>query len=273
MPPSGLEAGGLTRDQSGQASVIDTTRPASSWLSLCVAGLQRHAPHGMLLPDTRGARWCPCSAYTPALPGHGREDLEACSFRVQAGQLRLYDHDQLTRVAGIIRHPKYNESLSAEGGADVALLRLEAPLELSEHVHPVSLPPASLTVPPGKTCWVTGWGDVADDTPLPPPYQLQEVNVPIVGWEDCDQRYQNLSSPEDPSGIGEDMLCAGSKGRDSCQLDSGGPLVCRWNCTWVQVGVVSWGHLCGHRDFPGVYTSVMSYVPWILQYVPLFPGP
>ena len=66
-------------------------------------------------------------------------------------------------MAEIIRHPKFNASLSAEGGADIALLRLEDPLTLSEDVNLVSLPAASLRVPWRKMCWVTGWGDIADD--------------------------------------------------------------------------------------------------------------
>ncbi|XP_032123920.1 mastin-like [Sapajus apella] len=202
----------------------------------------------------------------------GPEELEACAFRVQVGQLRLYADDQQTKVAEILRHPQYNESLAARGGADIALLKLEAPVPLSERVHPVSLPPASLDVPSGKTCWVTGWGDIAGNRPLPWPYQLQEVDVPIVGNEECDGEYRNQSLDSTGRVIQDDMLCAGSEGRDSCQGDSGGPLVCRWNCSWVQVGVVSWGYLCG-KGYPGVYTRVMSYLSWIRQYVPRFPGP
>ena len=49
--------------------------------------------------------------------------------------------------------------------------------------------------------------------------------------------------------------------------------MCSWNNTWVQVGIVSWGDICGHRDLPGVYTRVTSYMSWIRQYVPLSPGP
>uniref|UniRef100_A0A8C2VSW8 Mastin-like n=1 Tax=Chinchilla lanigera TaxID=34839 RepID=A0A8C2VSW8_CHILA len=198
------------------------------------------------------------------------EELEACAFRVQVGQLRLYEDNRLVKVARIIRHPKYNESLSAWGGGNIALLRLEASVALSEHIYPVSLPEASRNVSSRKSCWVTGWGNIRS---LPPPYHLRAVSVPIVENEACNRKYQNSSWDSASEVIKDDMLCAGQEGRDSCQGDSGGPLVCTWNCTWVQVGIVSWGSSCGNRDFPGVYTRVMSYVSWIHHYVPLFPGP
>uniref|UniRef100_A0A8C2MDL1 Serine protease 34 n=2 Tax=Cricetulus griseus TaxID=10029 RepID=A0A8C2MDL1_CRIGR len=202
------------------------------------------------------------------------KELEACGFRVQVGQLRLYENDQLIKVSRIIRHPKFYEKLSALGGADIALLKLDTPVVLSEHVHPVTLPAASQKVSPRKTCWVAGWGVIEDNMPLPPPYHLREVAVPIVGNNDCEQKYQTNSSLNSKTRIiKEDMLCAGMEGRDSCQRDSGGPLVCRWNCSWIQVGVVSWGRGCGLPDFPGVYTRVMNYISWINRYVPKFPEP
>ncbi|XP_055264838.1 mastin-like [Moschus berezovskii] len=199
------------------------------------------------------------------------KSLQASAIMVQVGQLRLYDHDKPIKVSKIVRHPDYNQILSAKGGADIALLRLEAPVSLSPHVRVVSLPPASLTVPERKMCWVTGWGRVTVHSPLPPPYHLQEVEVPVVGNQVCNQHYRKISNNTKP--IKDDMLCAGSKGQDSCKGDSGGPLVCLWKCSWVQVGVVSWGHSCALPNFPGVYTRVTSYVSWIRQYVPLSPGP
>ncbi|XP_068824529.1 mastin-like [Capricornis sumatraensis] len=198
----------------------------------------------------------------------GRESPQASAFRVQVGQLRLYDPDQLMKVTEVIPHPDYDHLLSAKGGADIALLRLETSVTLSPHVQVVSLPPASLRVPERKMCWLTGWGDIRLGGPLRPPHHLQEVEVPIVGNEDCNRHYQNTSADAARQIIKDDMLCAGSEGRDSCQGDSGGPLVCSWNGTWVQVGVVSWGDVCGHCDLPGVYTRVTSYVSWIHQYVP-----
>ncbi|XDA88826.1 hypothetical protein R6Z07F_018455 [Ovis aries] len=200
----------------------------------------------------------------------GRKSPQASAFRVQVGQLRLYDPDQLMKVTEVIPHPDYDHLLSAKGGADIALLRLETPVTLSPHVQVVSLPPASLRVPERKMCWVTGWGDIRLGGPLRPPHHLQEVEVPVVGNEDCNRHYQNTSADAARQIIKDDMLCAGSEGRDSCQGDSGGPLVCSWNGTWVQVGVVSWGDVCGHRDLPGVYTRVTSYVSWIHQTLVLF---
>ncbi|XP_061256489.1 CLIP domain-containing serine protease B9-like [Bos javanicus] len=186
---------------------------------------------------------CSCCKTSPALPQPRplsgfrplslRESRQASAFRVQVGQLRLYDPDRLMKV--------------------------------------VSLPPSSLRVPEKKMCWVTGWGDVRLGGLLRPPHHLQEAEVPVVGNEVCNRHYQNSSADAARQIIKDDMLCVGSEGRDSCQGDSGGPLVCSWNDTWVQVGIVSWGDICGHRDLPGVYTRVTSYVSWIHQYV-LSPG-
>lgn len=45
-------------------------------------------------------------------------------------------------------------------GSDTALQRLEAAMLLSEHIHPVSTPAASLRVFQGRLCSVTGWRDI-----------------------------------------------------------------------------------------------------------------
>lgn len=87
-----------------------------------------------------------------------RKEMEASCFRVQVGQLRLYENDQLMKVAKIIRHPKFSKKLFAPPGADIALLKLDSTVVLSERVHPVSLPAASQKISSKKTCWVAGWG-------------------------------------------------------------------------------------------------------------------
>ncbi|XP_054445160.1 mastin-like [Pteronotus mesoamericanus] len=182
-------------------------------------------------------------------------------FVVQVGQVRLFNDHQV-QVAMVIRHPKYSLEEKGKGGADVALLKLKAPVTPSNLVRWITLPPASFTVPAGTRCWVTGWGNIGPEETLPPPYHLQEVEVPIVADEICRQQYSKTDKP-----IKDDMLCAGSNGRDSCMGDSGGPLVCNWRGTWFQVGVVSWGISCAHPNFPGVYARVTSFLSWIHHYV------
>ncbi|KAL0617209.1 Mastin [Plecturocebus cupreus] len=140
------------------------------WLPVCPGALGSgktpvRPPHGPPLPPQSPARAAgkpgperPTSLWDTPAPLQ-EEELEACAFRVQVGQLRLHKDDRRTSVAEILRHPQSNGSLSAQGGADMALLKLEARAAVPAR-PPVSLPPASLDVPSGKTCWVTRWGDI-----------------------------------------------------------------------------------------------------------------
>ncbi|KAJ8928433.1 hypothetical protein NQ314_019022 [Rhamnusium bicolor] len=71
--------------------------------------------------------------------------------------------------------------------------------------------------------------------------------------------------------LDDGQLCAGGeKGKDSCRGDSGGPLMSyhadeNSEINWYSIGVVSFGPSpCGMEDWPGVYTKVANYVPWIV---------
>jgi secreted trypsin-like serine protease len=50
--------------------------------------------------------------------------------------------------------------------------------------------------------------------------------------------------------------------------DSGGPLQVKYNGTWYQVGITSYGGgstaaVLNQHDYPGVYMRVSSYCSWI----------
>ncbi|KAL0617206.1 Tryptase beta-2 [Plecturocebus cupreus] len=240
----------------------------------------------------------------------GPDVQDLADLRVQLREQHLYYRDQLLPVSRLIVHPQF---YVVQTGADIALLELEEPVNVSSHVRVVTLPPASETFPAGTPCWVTGWGDVKSDglcwgrweagprsqpqqllgslwdpgglpcsllrphppppaEPLPPPFPLKQVKVPIVENHVCDVKYHaGLYTGDAVRIVHDDMLCAGNSRRDSCQGDSGGPLVCKVNGTWLQAGVVSWGEGCAQPNRPGIYTRVTYYLDWIHQYVPKKP--
>ncbi|XP_037056783.1 serine protease 29-like isoform X2 [Peromyscus leucopus] len=198
-----------------------------------------------------------------------QRDADPASFRIHAGDVYLYGGKELLRVSQVIVHQDY---VHASLGSDVALLRLEKPLDCSANIKPVMLTSRSLELTSKYPCWVTGWGRYHMYASLPPPYRLQQVRVKVVDNALCEQLYHNATRHryQGHKFIQDDMLCAGSEGRGVCYGDSGGPLVCRVAGSWNLVGVVSWGYGCALRDIPGVYARVQSFLPWITRQMERF---
>uniref|UniRef100_V9L7A7 Prostasin-like protein n=1 Tax=Callorhinchus milii TaxID=7868 RepID=V9L7A7_CALMI len=182
--------------------------------------------------------------------------------------------EQARRIKQILTHYAYRD---APEGDDIALVELLSPVQFTDYIQPVCLPAATYRFACDRLCWVTGWGQVAQDVNLQSPGTLQELQVPLIGSRKCTELYNVGASPDvKPVVIKPSMLCAGyPQGiKDSCQGDSGGPLVCERNGTWVLAGIVSWGEGCARPNRPGVYTQVTSFQGWIqarvggLEFVP-----
>ncbi|XP_026018390.1 serine protease 27-like [Astatotilapia calliptera] len=158
-------------------------------------------------------------------------------------------------LENIICHPDYN-ALTYEN--DMCLLQLSTPVNFTDYIQPVCLAAAGSTFNNGTSSWVTGFGTLESGGLTPE--ILQEVNVPIVGNNQCRCELQNFAA------ITDNMICAGLQngGKDSCQGDSGGPLVTKDNSgIWIQSGVVSFGQGCALPNSPGVYARVSQYQNWI----------
>uniref|UniRef100_A0A1I8QCR1 Peptidase S1 domain-containing protein n=1 Tax=Stomoxys calcitrans TaxID=35570 RepID=A0A1I8QCR1_STOCA len=201
-----------------------------------------------------------------ATAGHCVDDLLISQIRIRVGEYDFaHVQEQLPYIErGVSKkvvHPQYNFFTYEY---DLALVKMEQPLEFAPHVSPICLPQTeSLLI--GMNATVTGWGRLSEGGTLPS--VLQEVSVPIVSNDNCKSMFLRAGRQEF---IPEIFLCAGYEngGQDSCQGDSGGPLqVKSQNGHYFLAGIISWGIGCAEANLPGVCTRISKFVPWIMENV------
>jgi secreted trypsin-like serine protease len=211
-----------------------------------------------------GGGWAYCGAsvineYWILTAAHCVQGETASNTGVRVGNSDSYAQGGVTYdAAEIIAHPNYNSNTMNN---DIALIRLEDPIQFNTNVHPVMVvcdQQIQLGVEdPGQMSWITGWGE--DEGTANNPDQLQVVSVPVIAWSNQLDYGANQ--------IDDDMIMAGylSGGYDSCQGDSGGPMVvlAADGETFLQVGITSWGYGCAEPGSPGVYTRVSYFIDWI----------
>jgi len=173
-------------------------------------------------------------------------------------------------------HEDWDLNKVVNNGDDIALIRLPRLAttyleDFDEIVGPVCIGwDRTIQVPDTKFV-VSGWGRTNNDA-----YDrgdigvsgahsaiLQKLDVPRIPLEQCKAKFPIFKD------LSEKQICAGgTKGKDSCSGDSGGPLVAQGPGDFKKpkylIGVVSFGtKKCG-QGYPGVYTSIEYYLPWIL---------
>ncbi|CAD7077845.1 unnamed protein product [Hermetia illucens] len=166
---------------------------------------------------------------------------------------------QERRVQIVASHPQFDPRTFEY---DLALLRFYEPVTFQPNIIPVCVPEDDTDFI-GQTAYVTGWGRLYEDGPLPS--VLQEVSVPVINNTICETMYRNAGYIEHIPHI---FICAGWKkgGYDSCEGDSGGPMVLqRDDKRFLLGGVISWGIGCAEPNQPGVYTRISEFRDWINQ--------
>ena len=189
-------------------------------------------------------------------------------YKVVAGRTSSHTesddcHGQTFNVKNYVKHPHFNSKTLKN---DIALIFIESEFgqgaRWTSYVMPVCLPPTStdVTYESGTQAMVSGWGMLDEKATFMSSY-LQHVNVPIISESKCIELYSKLTS------ISSSQICAGvpEGGKDACTGDSGGPLVTLEGERFYVIGVVSFGMGCGRSEYPGVYTKVMYYLPWIFE--------
>lgn len=203
-----------------------------------------------------GDRWLITAA-------HCFDDTEkACEFNARFGTRHWLSDSEGTaedrRIAAIYRHHGYDGDTKKN---DIALLKLESPLDLDPDspINAICLPGKGRAVEPGTTLFTAGWGQQAEGDSDSASMTALSANLPLLSYdgEKCGSYDEDQILPG--------MLCAGySDGTtDTCQGDSGGPLVYQEDGQNYLLGVVSWGNGCAKEGYPGIYTDVGQFLPWI----------
>ncbi|XP_062554390.1 CLIP domain-containing serine protease B4-like isoform X2 [Armigeres subalbatus] len=155
-------------------------------------------------------------------------------------------------VSQIINHPNYRSERN-----DVALLKLATPIEYTNYVLPICLPVLASQQKEflNKHVFAAGWGTNGTGEALS--NIKMHVELKITNLDECEILFR--SEP------GEMHLCAKSSTDevgDTCDGDSGGPLMIELQGSWFQVGIVNFGLPCG-SIFPAVYARVSHFMEWI----------
>lgn len=214
---------------------------------------------------------------------------------IRSGDVALWEGD-FRPISAVIPHPDYN---AVRTDNDIALLKLAEPVSGSS--GPVGAIPVlqdGSQLQPGPAVSI-GWGLMEENKV---PGVLMEVEIEVVPNDACNRGFAEqtrrdigsfllsmgvaheipedrlvqafeLISPSIGDALTDNMICAGvpAGGKDSCNGDSGGPLMMRRaDGGWLQVGIVSWGKMplgaqtaCGLPSLYGVYTRVSNYFDWI----------
>lgn len=183
-------------------------------------------------------------------------DISTIEIRIGLTNLQDVTNENLFFIRKLTVHDDFQPETYKN---DIALIRLDRPVRLSDTTQILCLPrfTSSVYPPVNRTTIAIGWGHTIDPLKDPNsllPSHLQQTSLPILS--NCFQ--QELDAPDQ-------QFCAGYEdgSSDTCQADSGSPLMLFEEEHWELAGIVSYGIGCGEKLLPGVYIRVSAFLDWI----------
>ncbi|CBY31060.1 unnamed protein product [Oikopleura dioica] len=173
-----------------------------------------------------------------------------------------------SRVVEIINHPDYKPDPIFYVN-DINLLLLKEAFEITDYVRPACLPQLSEYIPEnGVACVASGFGQegICDENVRFFPTRLKSVVLEIVDNEICAEK--------NGFDIDNSRLCAAGfqNGRDTCDGDSGGPLLCDVEGRWTLTGVVSFGLDYGEKEMPDQVSTTTTTTTTTTELTPIDPS-
>jgi secreted trypsin-like serine protease len=194
-----------------------------------------------------------CAAVTGAFGVPVPATLPPSAYRVTLGTVNA-DHSGGETIAVKSVHADPDYFVANGTGHDVSLLELVRPAT----VAPVQI--ASRLDHPrwaaGRKLTIAGFGLTSENGSEPA--VMQEAEVPRVSDTECSAAYSDTTPVAGDAFDPETALCAGyaQGGVDTCEGDSGGPLLTTFADGARLVGATSYGEGCARAGKPGVYARL-----------------
>ncbi len=194
---------------------------------------------------------------------HCLDGMKAADIQIHAGIVQLDTAGQRRQVVRKLVQPNWG-GVNGDSSYDIALLFVEAPFEPNANVAAIDAQTAAVdtAATPGTVATVSGWGALGERSNKEV-FHLRKTDVSLLADSECNRRLDGQDSIDNFS-----MICTTGQGNGACYGDSGGPLAVRnANGSFTQVGIVSWGTVCGDTTVAGVYADLANLRPWINQHV------
>ena len=178
-----------------------------------------------------------------------------------AGITKLSDRSAATQlqISKIVNHPGFSFDTYAN---DIALVTLTKPAPASTNARTIALPtnqngtvwPAAAT-----NAFISGWGETVATNAVAV-NEIHEAQVQVLAGPGT-----NTCGNYGTSYIPSMQICAGNTAGtiDACSGDSGGPFVIPVDGIPVLAGAVSTGQSCASAQYPGLYTRMTAFLPWL----------
>jgi len=164
---------------------------------------------------------------------------------------QLHRYTQVIAMQDVFVHEGYNASNQTN---DIAIVQLVRPIHYTRGVGPACLPFGRRTEDFFHlNVELVGWGMLTYRGKMSTTYR--KVALSVMETETCEKKIP---------WVDETKLCTFMENKDACQSDSGGPCFFTNSRQWI-VAIISFGIECA-TDAPGVNTSVMRYLDWIIKH-------